>query len=75
MASEAIEEFPQEKRDLRSVTLGIPKSAYPSLKRKLEDFWRELLALAETKSEVEEVLQINLQMFPLTKPKGGEHGE
>ena len=75
LASEAIEEFPQAERDLRSVTLGIPKSAYPALKSKLEDIWRDLLAMAETKAEVEEVLQINLQMFPLTRPKGGEHVE
>lgn len=70
LASEAIEDFSQGQRDLRSVTLGIPKSAYPALKGKLENFWSDLLALSEAHSEVEEVLQINLQLFPLTKVKG-----
>lgn len=73
LASDAIEAFPQDQRDLRSVTLGIPSSAYPALKRKMEDFWMEILALCESQAGVEEVLQINLQLFPLTKKKEGDH--
>lgn len=70
LASESIEAFPSAERDLRAVTMGIPKSAFPELKRRMEEFWRDLLALGERRTVVEEVVQVNLQLFPMTKGRG-----
>jgi uncharacterized protein (TIGR02147 family) len=72
LASESIEAFEPDRRDLRAATLGIPKSAYPQVKRKMEELWREILALAQSGGKVEEVYQVNLQVFPLTKAEGGK---
>jgi uncharacterized protein (TIGR02147 family) len=69
LAEGAIESFDAGSRDLRAVTLGIPKDRFPELKRKMETFWREVLDLASGAGPVEEVYQVNLQAFPLT------HGE
>lgn len=66
LAEGAIESFGGEARDLRAVTLGIPKNRFPELKRKMETFWREVLDLASGAGPVEEVYQVNLQAFPLT---------
>jgi len=69
LAESSIESFDGDQRDLRAVTLGIPKDKFPELKRKLEAFWREILDLAAGAGPVEEVYQINLQAFPLTRPE------
>lgn len=71
LAENSIESFDGESRDLRAVTLGIPKDRFPELKRKLETFWRELLDLSVAGDRVEEVYQVNLQAFPLTKAEDG----
>lgn len=70
LAEGSIEAFDAARRDLRAVTLGIPKSKYPELKRKLEAFWRDILEMGEKGGPVEDVYQINLQAFPLTRPEG-----
>ncbi|MDB5051195.1 MAG: hypothetical protein JWO30_4266 [Fibrobacteres bacterium] len=72
LAAESIDGFPSEARDLRSVTLGIPQSRYAEVKRKMEEMWREILALSEAGGPVEEVYQINMQAFPLTRGKDGK---
>jgi uncharacterized protein (TIGR02147 family) len=69
LAEGSIEAFDGDKRDLRAVTLGIPKEKFPELKRRLEAFWRELLELSAGAGPVEEVYQVNLQAFPLTRPE------
>jgi uncharacterized protein (TIGR02147 family) len=72
LASDSIEAFSSGERDLRAATLGIPKSAYPQIKRKMEELWREILALSQDGGKVEEVYQVNLQVFPLTKAEDGK---
>lgn len=72
LASESIEAFSPGERDLRAATLGIPKSAFPAIKRKMEELWREILAASQAGGKVEQVYQVNLQVFPLTKSEGGE---
>jgi uncharacterized protein (TIGR02147 family) len=69
LAEGSLETFDGQRRDLRAVTLGIPKDKFPELKRKLEAFWREILDLAAEAGPVEEVYQVNLQAFPLTRPE------
>ncbi len=71
LAEGSIDGIDPERRDLRAVTLGIPKSKYADLKRMMETFWRDVLDLSEGAGPVEEVYQINLQAFPLTRPEDG----
>ncbi len=68
VARESITVVDEDRRDVRAVTVSLPESALPLLKRRLEAFAHELAAL-----EVEggdEVVQINMQMFPFTKRRG-----
>ena len=75
LASDSIDAFSSGERDLRAVTLGIPKSAYPQIKRKMEELWREILSLSQAGGKVEEVYQVNLQVFPLTRGEGRKVAE
>lgn len=69
LAEGSLDAFGGEQRDLRAVTLGLPKGKFPELKRKLETFWREVLDMAAASGPVEEVYQVNLQAFPLARPE------
>jgi len=71
---DSIEAFPPGERDIRSVTLGIPKAKYAALKQKVEDFWREIGGLVEPSEDVEEVIQVNFQVFPMTQSKRKKDG-
>jgi uncharacterized protein (TIGR02147 family) len=75
LASDSIEAFGSKERDLRAVTLGIPHSMFPEVKRRMEAFWRDLLSLADGAKGVEDVIQINLQLFPMAKDEGKQAGE
>ncbi len=67
LAQQALEKLDSNQRDIRSVTLGLPKSAFKDLKSRIESFWIELMDFAGSQTQTEEVYQINLQLFPLSK--------
>jgi uncharacterized protein (TIGR02147 family) len=67
LARDAIERFPPEERDIRSVTLGVSIEGYTEVKNRLEAFWKELLAYAEIQKSVDRIYQVNMQLFPLSK--------
>jgi uncharacterized protein (TIGR02147 family) len=70
LGREAIDRFAPADRDIRSVTLGVSQDGANEVKERLESFWKELLAFAGTQKSVEKVIQVNLQMFPMTHTKG-----
>lgn len=69
LASDSIEAYGPAERDLRAVTLGIPRSAFPALKKRMEEFWRDLVALGDARQGVEEVVQVSLQLFPMSRTR------
>lgn len=66
-ASEAIDRFPASEREIASLTLCVDESMLPALKLKLQAFRREFMQFAEGSGVPERVLQVNFQMFPLSK--------
>lgn len=56
----------KEKRLITGVTMSIPKTKIPLAKEKIEKFKREMAALL-TAGDADEVVQLNIQFFPLTK--------
>ncbi len=67
LGRESLSRFKADQRDVRAITLGIPKSKIGELKNRVETFWSDLLAFANESSEVEKVIQVNIQMFPMSK--------
>lgn len=65
-ASESIDVFPAAERDLSSVALALPKDALPHLKRRLAEFRKELLSDYSVEEDAERVVQVSMQMFPLS---------
>jgi uncharacterized protein (TIGR02147 family) len=67
LAKRALDHLPREERDISSLTLSISERALPELKQRLADFRQELLQLAGLELASERVVQVNLQLFPLSR--------
>lgn len=65
-ASEAIERFPALQRDITSLTLSVSEEAFAAIVAKLQDFRKEILELSETDDQRRKVVQLNMQLFPLS---------
>ena len=71
MAKQSITAVAAEDRDIRSVTVTLPKVAVPLLKQKIQDWIAEVLDVERQMSGNEDVYQVNFQLFPFTKTKVG----
>lgn len=68
-AAEAIDSVPREEREIASLTLCISEARMAELKRELEVFRRELVVRYQADPTPERVVQLNFQMFPLSRKK------
>jgi uncharacterized protein (TIGR02147 family) len=68
MATESIERHPADQRDITALTLSISPDRINLLKERIAAFRRELLEVAGEAENPDRVIQINFQLFPVTKP-------
>lgn len=66
LAAESIERFPSHTRDISGVTLSVSNYTYGAIIEKLQALRLELLQMAEADKNVQKVVQLNLQLFPLS---------
>lgn len=69
LAKEAVERFSATERDIRSITVGLSQEGFAELKKRMESFWKEILAFADTQECTDQVMQVNMQLFPLSVNK------
>lgn len=75
LAGDALERFSAVERDITSLTLGVSEETRNTIVERLGALRLELLELAEQDENPEQVVQVNFQVFPLTrvvKVNGGE---
>lgn len=66
LGMESIEAFPPSRRDVSSLLMGVPASAFPKIKQEIREFKDRLVRLAqEAESPVDRVYAMNLQFFPI----------
>jgi uncharacterized protein (TIGR02147 family) len=65
-AAEAIDAVPREDRELECITLCLSESRMRELKARLEAFCDEVMQNYQADADSSRVVQLNLQMFPLT---------
>jgi uncharacterized protein (TIGR02147 family) len=70
-ALRALDEVPREERDVSSVTLSVAESALSQLKERIAAFRAEILQMADAFGPAERVIQLNVQLFPLSAKKEG----
>jgi uncharacterized protein (TIGR02147 family) len=68
-AAEAIDRVPRAEREIASLTLCLSEQRLLVLKSELEEIRRDLLQRYQSDGESERVVQVNLQMFPLSRKK------
>ena len=67
LAGAALHDLPGNQRDISAMTFPIRKKDFPALKKHLQLMRKELLDFSVDAGEAEEVVQVNLQLFPLTR--------
>jgi uncharacterized protein (TIGR02147 family) len=77
-AAAAIDLVPAAERDISSLTLCLGRNGLRRLKERLQRFRKELLELSTLEVDPGQVVQVNLQLFPLSRdvalgPKRKEH--
>lgn len=70
--AEAIDTVPQPERDISSLTLCLGPDGLARLKARLQAFRRELLEWSALEERPEQVVQLNFQLFPLSRGKSEE---
>lgn len=72
MAAEALDRFPASERDISSLTMGVSRETAKKIKTLVQEFRKEVIALVNHETNVEDVVQLNFQLFPIVK-KGEVH--
>jgi uncharacterized protein (TIGR02147 family) len=67
LAKVALDQFPRDERSLSALTLSMPEEGYALIEEKVKAFRRELLELARSCTDPKRVIQVNFQIFPVTR--------
>jgi uncharacterized protein (TIGR02147 family) len=67
-ASDAVDAVPPSERDISSLTLCLGPQGVRRLKQRIQRFRRELLEISTREETLEQVVQVNFQLFPLSRP-------
>ena len=65
-AEEALTAFKAVERHFCGVTVAVPETLLPRLKAELNQFQERLLAMCDEAPGADRVVQLNLQLFPLS---------
>lgn len=71
LAAESIERFPAAQRDITALVLSIRSDRMAEIKETTARFRKALLEIASEDPDPDRVIQVNIQIFPLTDPKQG----
>ncbi|MBT4760596.1 MAG: DUF4423 domain-containing protein [Bdellovibrionaceae bacterium] len=66
-ATDALANIPMEQRSQSSLTVGINKEDLETVKSMIHRFRRELNAFVESNEEKDDIYQVSLSLFPITK--------
>ncbi|MBF0492120.1 MAG: TIGR02147 family protein [Deltaproteobacteria bacterium] len=66
-AKEALQKTSAEERDISSLTLALSEEKFLEVKKRLQDFRKEILSLVQDEQAASTVYQLNFQLFNLTE--------
>jgi uncharacterized protein (TIGR02147 family) len=72
LGKESLTSIRPQARDVSSVSIAIPSSLLPEVKKEISLFRKKLLNMAEQASNADVVYQTNIQLFPLSRDKGAK---
>jgi len=74
LAREAMDRFPRDERIFSGVTIGIDAEGYEEIVAEVREFRRRVAEIAQRRS-ANRVVQVNFQVFPLSKTKSALKGD
>lgn len=75
-AKEAMLTVPAAGRDITALTIPIPKASLPTIKKRIQEFRESIVHYVnEGDQNFDEVYQLNIQLFPVTRIVGGKRGK
>ena len=66
-ASESIERFPADKRDISSLTISVSEGTFSAIVAKIAEIRREFLEMSDADKNSRKVIQVNFQVFPISQ--------
>ncbi|HKP95003.1 MAG TPA: TIGR02147 family protein [Fibrobacteria bacterium] len=70
MGAAALDTLPASRRDISSITIPIHPKDFPKLKEQIQLMRKELFNMSAEQGAGEDVIQVNIQLFPLTGLQG-----
>ncbi|MBF0432602.1 MAG: TIGR02147 family protein [Fibrobacteria bacterium] len=67
MGTRAVNHFPQQERDISTLSLCLSPQAYKNIRQLLKRTRQEILALEEADNNQDRVFHVNFQLFPLSQ--------
>ncbi len=71
-AAEAIDEVPPSERDISSITMCLGSDGLALFKERIQRFRRELVEISTLETDPQQVIQVNFQLFPLSRVTSGK---
>ena len=72
LAKGALMDIAPMERDISAVTIGVPAERIDELKEKIRTFRRELLDFSQSCADTDQIVQLNIQLFPIARISGGK---
>ena len=66
-AKDSLDLFAGKEREISSVSIPLSEETFHKIKSRIQDFRKELIAIASEDKTPDRVYQLNFQLFPLTK--------
>jgi uncharacterized protein (TIGR02147 family) len=66
---EALEHVPRDQRDISTITMSISREKFEIIKQRIDELRQQAFAMAATDEKPEQVFELNIQLFPLSKAK------
>lgn len=71
MAKESLVRFSAQERDVSAMTVSVNQETFEKLKNLIHEFQLKVLDIADSSPAADRVCQVNVQIFPFSKKKGG----
>ena len=71
LSKEALDHFDKKERDISNLTVTVSDQTFDLIKKKVGELRSQIMAMACAEQVPDKVLQVNIQLFPLTAPRKG----
>jgi len=72
LSGESLSRHPKEVRDISSVTMNINAKDFEEIRERIKEFRGSIIKYVSEQTSPDRVVQLNIQLFPLSGIKGGQ---